>query len=228
MKFTRKQTIDKNGKIVKSSTWLIEVDFTNLEDLEDLFNKVKVQVQSLRTEKKGFTKKEQQAKRFDSCINIYNTDISDLYKDIQLDTNPIYYVYAHCLDNKIAIGKDGVTTWLASLGLNNMPFYIGKGTGNRAYNIDRNETHRKVKQKLGAFNQEVKVQIIKDGLTELEALCLESKLIDILGVMGKGGRLVNLDEGIKSQERQEKYMDDLININTYHESIKKHKQFIKK
>jgi len=46
--------------------------------------------------------------------------------------------------------------------------------------------------------------------------------------MGKGGRLVNLDEGIKSQERQEKYMDDLININTYHESIKKHKQLIKK
>lgn len=224
MKFKRKEIITEYGKITKSSIWEIEVDYTNLEDLENLFNKVKAQLQGLRAEKRGFSKKESKTKRFDSCINIYNTDISDLYKDINLDPSPIYYVYAHCLDNKIAIGKDGVTTWLATLGLNHMPFYIGKGTGNRAYNIDRNETHRKVKQKLVAFNQEVKVQIIKDGLTELEALCLESKLIDILGVMGKGGRLVNLDEGINSQTRQEKYMDDLISINTYHNSINTHKQ----
>lgn len=64
----------------------------------------------------------------------------------------------------------------------------------------------------------MQVRIFKDGLTELEALCLESKLIDIFGLIGKGDRLVNLDEGIKSQERQQIYAEHLVNINKFYKN----------
>jgi hypothetical protein len=137
---------------------------------------------------------------------------------VSLDASPIYYVYAHCEPGKIAIGKEGLTTWAATLGLTNIPFYIGKGTADRAFNLNRNETHRKVKQKLAAFGQEICVNIIKEGLTELEALCLESKLIDIFGVVGKGGRLVNLDEGVNSAVRQARYAVHLQEINKFYKN----------
>lgn len=223
MKLEKKKVTNVNGQVVNTTIWNIEIDYNNLEDLESLGNKIKSQINQLRSEKFG-SKKEIQGKRFDSCAKIHDTDISDLYLDLNLDKNPIYYVYAHCLNNKIVIGKDGVTSWLATVGVENMPFYIGKGTGNRAYDTTRNETHRKVKQKLKAFDQDIKVQIVKDGLTELEALCLESKLIDVLGVLGKGGRLVNLDEGVKSQQRQDRYFDSLCEIHNFYKGIKQYKK----
>lgn len=218
MKIKKKKIFDKTGKILSSTMWNIEIDYNNLEDLKNLGNKIKAQINSLNSIQNG-TKKELQSKRFNDCSIIYATDISELYKELQLDNRPIYYVYAHCLHNKIIAGKDGITSWLGTLGLNNMPFYIGKGTGNRAYDTNRNETHRKVKQKLQAFNQDIKVHIIQDGLTELEALCLESKLIDILGILGKGGKLVNLDEGVKSKERQEIYQSHLYDLNNFYKEM---------
>jgi hypothetical protein len=62
------------------------------------------------------------------------------------------------------------------------------------------------------------VKIIKENLTEMEALCLESKFIDIFGLMSKSGRLVNLDEGLKSKERQMLYRDSLIKLNSFYEN----------
>lgn len=196
--------------------WEIEIDYMNLTELEELSNRIKSQIGALKSSTQC-SKRESKKNKFNACCNIYDTKIDDLYKDIELDTRPIYYVYAHCAsDRKIAIGKDGVTSWAATLGLDLIPFYIGKGTGNRAYDLNRNETHRKVRQRLTEFNHVAQVRIIKDGLTELEALCLEAKLIDIFGLMGKGGRLVNLDEGIKAKERQARYCKHLKEINNYY------------
>jgi hypothetical protein len=217
MKITKSKIIDEKGQLRNTSVWNIEVDYNNIEDLEELSNKIKSQLGSLKSAKYG-SKRDIKKIKFDSCNEIYNTDISDLYSDIRLDTNPNYYVYVHCEPNKIAIGKDGVTTWFATLGVDLRPFYVGKGIGNRAYDLNRNETHRKIKQRLKEFNQDIQVKIIKDGLTELEALCLESKLIDIFGLVGKGGHLVNLDEGIKSKERQERYGKWLSNLNSYYKN----------
>jgi hypothetical protein len=217
MEIKRKQIIDENGHLRNTSIWNIEVDYTNLNDLEGLYKKIKSQIGSLRTMTIG-SKREVKQNRFDACASIYNTDITELYKDHELDSSRVYYVYAHCEPNKIAIGRDGVTSWAASLGLDLIPVYIGKGTGNRAYDLNRNETHRKVRQRLKEFNSDLQVRIIKDGLTELEALCLESKLIDIFGLIGKGGRLVNLDEGANSKERQLRYATHLVKINKFYKN----------
>ena len=61
-----------------------------------------------------------------------------------------FYVYEH-------IRKD-----------NNTCFYVGKGTGNRAYNLDRGNFHDSVRDEYGC-----RVKIIKGGLTEEEAFKLE-------------------------------------------------------
>ena len=55
---------------------------------------------------------------------------------------------------------------------NNTVFYVGKGTGNRAYNLDRGEFHNNVCKKY-----DCRVEIIKDNLTESQAFRLESKMI---------------------------------------------------
>ena len=106
----------------------------------------------------------------------------------------------------------GISTFAATLGMELIPFYVGKGVGDRAYDLNRNETHRKVRQKLQQFGQEVSVKILKSGLTEMEALILESKLIDMFGLIASGGKLVNLDEGVNSKERRLKYKDELREI----------------
>jgi len=41
---------------------------------------------------------------------------------------------------------------------------------------------------------------------------LESKLIDMFGLIASGGKLVNLDEGVNSKERRLKYKDELREI----------------
>ena len=68
--------------------------------------------------------------------------------------NREFYVYVH-------IRKD-----------NNTVFYVGKGTKNRAHNLDRGDFHNSVRDKYGC-----RVEIIKDNLTESQAFRLESKMI---------------------------------------------------
>ena len=78
-------------------------------------------------------------------------------KELELmneNENREFYVYVH-------IRKD-----------NNTVFYVGKGTGYRAYNLDRGNFHNGVRDKYGC-----KVVIIKDNLTESQAFRLESKMI---------------------------------------------------
>ena len=55
---------------------------------------------------------------------------------------------------------------------NNTVFYVGKGKGDRAYNLDRGNFHNGVCKEHGC-----KVEIIKDNLTESQAFRLESKMI---------------------------------------------------
>lgn len=55
---------------------------------------------------------------------------------------------------------------------NNTCFYVGKGTGDRAYKSSRNEHHDRIVKKYGMI-----VKIIKDGLTEQEAYDLQRETI---------------------------------------------------
>jgi hypothetical protein len=216
----RKQITDKEGHIRNTNIWNIEIDFTNQKDLEDLLSRLKSQLGAVRSEEGG-SKRQRNKSALEACIQIYETDIADLYSGMNLDMTPKYYVYAHCGSDQIAVGKNGISTFLATKGLEHRPFYIGKGTGDRAFDLNRNETHRKVRQNLKSFGKDVNVKIIEDNLTELEALCLESKLIDMLGIIGKGGKLVNLDEGVKPNERRSKYSKPLSEIHSvYRDSLK--------
>ena len=195
---------------------VIEVDFDSMDDLSHWINILRSSYCGLKksSDPNYMSKNDRVKVVFNSCQKILDSDVSHLYKDFKLDPRPIYYVYAHCDTGfKIAIKKNGKTTFAATLGMNYVPFYIGKGTGNRDFDLNRNESHKKVRQKLQKFGKDVDVKIIKEGLTELDALCLESKLIDIFGLISqRNGYLVNLDEGVKAGERHQLYKDHLHNI----------------
>ena len=74
------------------------------------------------------------------------------------------------------------------------PFYIGKGTGNRAWehqsNIDDSEKGLLIKQILDAGCNVIHT-IIADNLTEQQALKIEAELISAFGIRSQGGLLTN-------------------------------------
>lgn len=83
-----------------------------------------------------------------------------------------YYVYAHYLNAN-----------------DTTPFYIGKGCRNRAYSKSgRNKEWNELVTK----NNGYVVKIIKENISEKDALLLETKLIEKYGKLSEGdGMLVN-------------------------------------
>jgi hypothetical protein len=203
---------------------LFEVDWDSLKECKKLSNMISSRMGELRKlESPGRkSKKEIVQLKFDACRKIMDTDISYLYDGLSLSNEKKFYVYVHCDPNaKIAFKRDGVSTFGATLGMTHLPFYVGKGCGDRAYELDRNDSHRKIRQRIKTFGSDILVNILKDGMTEIEALVMESKLIDMFGLISVGGRLANLDEGIKNKERRNKYATELKALsNFYYCSIK--------
>ncbi len=74
------------------------------------------------------------------------------------------------------------------------PFYIGKGTGNRAWehqaNIDDSEKGQLIQQ-IKTTGHDVIHTIIADNLTEHQALKIEAELISAFGIRAHGGLLTN-------------------------------------
>jgi hypothetical protein len=112
------------------------------------------------------------------------------------DADPRFYVYAHVYpsDKSRDFRHDGAF----KLALRGTPFYVGKGCGERAWDLKRNEGHGvELRQLLASgHTAEQIVCVVKEGLTERAALEIESKLIYFFGTKferDRRGLLVNLD-----------------------------------
>lgn len=74
------------------------------------------------------------------------------------------------------------------------PFYIGKGTGNRAWDhtlkADSTRKGRRIAD-ITAAGYEVLTTVLADELTEIQALKLEAELISAFGTEDSGGLLTN-------------------------------------
>jgi len=201
-----------------------EVDYDSI----DAINKLRSSLQSRLNTLKGVEQKcrretkqqyeERKKTTFEAYFSILDKDITSLYSDIKesLDPEEKYYVYAHLDPTKpISDAKRSKMPLIfaATFGIEYEPFYIGKGVDNRAFDLSRNETHRKIRSKCRSVGKDVVPFIIKDKLSEVDALILEAKLIDIFGSVVCGGLLVNIDDGHNSLKRKSIYKSDLEKIN---------------
>lgn len=143
--------------------------------------------------RKRLKNSESQKRRQD---DLFLTDWDDLYPDA--DGEKKFYVYAH---SKPCEGYTDVKTNeydFIGVRIPGVPFYIGKGCGERAFDLNRNGGHGaelKSILKNGGRESDV-VTILAENLTESEAFKMESKLIYLLGTryeIGEIGMLVNLD-----------------------------------
>lgn len=119
-------------------------------------------------------------------------DWSSVYPEC--DGEAKFYVYAHVYPYGNHIKHDGKF----KLNLPGMPFYIGKGVGDRAWDLKRNEGHGVALRELRArgFGKEKIVHLLAEGLTESKAFEIEAKLISFFGTKFQSERkgvLLNLD-----------------------------------
>ena len=82
-------------------------------------------------------------------------------------------------------------------------FYVGKGTGDRAW--DKNNRHSMWKRYIKKYNEEYKVEIYKNGLGEDEALDFENKLTYKYGSQLINWSNLSLDGDWKGYDKQRIY-----------------------
>lgn len=198
---------------------IIEVDDRSEADILRKLNLLKSMLGTLRKDLGRKSNNDRSREYVDACRRIWETDLLHLYGyESKLDRKRSY-VYAHCDSSAPLNENNALHSFLITLGLTHMPFYVGKGVGDRWLDVNRNDTHRKMKQKLSALGLSIKPVVLLRELTNYTALAYESKLIDIIGLRIHGGHLVNLDEGKLRKDRHKLYTDSLIVVSSFFREV---------
>lgn len=110
-----------------------------------------------------------------------------------------YYVYFHCNPlKKLNVAGNIKDLFLATKFsfLTHIPFYVGKGQGNRYLDLNRNDSHRKIRNQCLKMKQEIIPVKIIENVSEFTALQYENIFMYILGLraLSEHGLLCNLVE----------------------------------
>jgi hypothetical protein len=178
----------------------------NWDSPKDL-TRVISQLHNRKRELEGHVGKKQKAKdRLSLMMEVWNTPV--YLNDENLSSEKDFYVYTHFTSDRrhFPCEKDSVSMFCHAVGMPSIPFYVGKGKGDRHSCKERNKGHQLVRKLSENRGDETQSFVLMGGLTEMEALVMEGKLIDIIGQRAiKTGPLTNLDEGYRVKHRRRQY-----------------------
>ena len=145
--------------------------------------------------------------RFNSSHNTVEKLLPILYEfydSVPRDVG-IYYTYFHCNPFEILNPRNLKDLWLLELfpDLKYKPFYVGKGKNNRLLNLNRNDSHRKIRASIRQKGKDIIPYKAISLISERTSLDYENCFIDVLGLisLSKEGYLCNLDEGYTNRRK---------------------------
>lgn len=186
----------------------IEVDSNDPSSLKKAISKLQKRRREL-LRAKGYQEIKFQGTKynFDNLFPVFDKILPEL----SALTSGSFYVYAHCDTSRKLNPLADIRHAILATKFPNMqfvPVYVGKGTGVRAYDLNRDGAHRKIRTGLRNKGMDFTVIKLAENLSEESALFLEGCLIDALGLkcLYPEGMLTNLDEGDVS--RRSHYLAD--------------------
>jgi hypothetical protein len=178
---------------------IIEVDFDDPKDLKKVISGLQIRRKDL-LRKLGFNEIRFNGSKYniDNILPEFNRMLDSV--NIESGDN---YVYFHCNPyRKLDVSGNVKHLFLASR-FNNIthePIYVGKGIGDRYLDLNRNDSHRKIRSIIRRKGQDLIPVKIIENISERTALELENVFMYSLGLkaLSQYGLLCNLIENDNS------------------------------
>lgn len=174
---------------------IFEIDFDDPSDLKKHIRLLNNRRRNI-LQKMGYNEIKFNSNKFN--IDSILPEIELVFNNIPIE-NGKHYVYFHCNPlHKLNVQGDLKHLFLAMKfnSLKTVPFYVGKGIGNRYLILNRNDSYGKIRNQISKMNKEIEPIKIIENVSENTALIYENFFMYFLGLkaLSNHGMLVNLSE----------------------------------
>lgn len=199
---------------------IIEVDFDDPKDLKKVISGLQLRRKNLLRQL-GYDEVKFNGSKYN--VDTILPEFNKILDSVKMQSGK-HYVYFHCNPyQKLNVVGNVKHLFLASRfpNITHEPIYVGKGTGDRYLDLNRNDSHRKIRSMIKKNGQDLIAVKVIENVSEETALQLENVFMYSLGLkaLSQHGLLCNLVENdnsdIKSLIKENEFMAKIIRKNGF-------------